>query len=229
MIKAVLLDIDNTLLDFDAYVHESMKNGFEKFGLGECNEHTYAVFHAVNNGLWKQIEEGTLTFEQLKKVRWNKVFEALGIDFDGIFFETYFREYLNESAIPVKGAKELLEYLHGKGYILCAASNGPFDQQCNRLKIGGMFEYFTHFFVSGKIGFSKPAAEFFDVCFKEINQNLKVEKDEIILIGDSLSADIEGAREFGFRTCYFNFKGKDFDENGTDYSVNKLEEIQNIL
>ena len=58
---------------------------------------------------------------------------------------------------------------------------------------------------------------------------MKAEKDEIIMIGDSLSADIEGAREFGFRTCYFNFKGKDFDRALTDYAVNKLEEIQNIL
>lgn len=229
MIKAILIDIDNTLLDFDAYVHESMKSGFEKFGLGECNEHTYSVFHTVNNGLWKEIEQGTLTFEELKKIRWNKVFEALDISFDGIFFESYFREYLNESAIPVKGAKELLEYLKGKGYVLCAASNGPFDQQCNRLKIGGMYEYFTYLFISGEIGFSKPAHEFFDVCFKKINEKSVVKKDEILMIGDSLSADIEGAQNYGFKTCYFNIKGKNFDEALADYAVNELEEIQKIL
>ena len=146
-----------------------------------------------------------------------------------MFFESYFREYLNESAIPVKGANELVKYLYEKGYILCAASNGPFDQQCNRLKIGGMYEYFSHFFISEKIGFSKPAHEFFEACFNEINENTDAEADEIMMIGDSLSADIKGAGSFGFKTCYFNFKGGDFDKALADYAVNELAEIQKIL
>lgn len=229
MIKAILLDIDNTLLDFDAYVKDSMKNGFEKFGLGTYKDSDYDTFTVVNNGLWHDIEEGTLTFEELKKIRWNKVFEALGISFDGIAFETYFREYLNESAIPVKGAKELLEYLKGKDYILCAASNGPFDQQCNRLKIGGMYEYFTHFFISEKVGFSKPAPEFFEVCLNELNHASRINKDEILMLGDSLSADISGANDFGFKTCFFNIKNKDVSSVKADYIIAELKDACSFL
>lgn len=90
MIKAILLDIDNTLLDFDAYVKDSMKSGFKKFGLGTYKDSDYNTFTVINNGLWHEIEEGTLTFEELKKIRWNKVFDALGISFDGVLFEKYF-------------------------------------------------------------------------------------------------------------------------------------------
>ena len=229
MIKAVLLDIDNTLLDFDAYVKDSMKNGFEKYGLGTYKDSDYDTFTVINNGLWHEIEVGTLTFEELKKIRWNKIFKALGIDFDGVFFEKYFREYLNESAIPVKGANELLEYLKSKGYILCAASNGPYDQQCNRLRIGGMYEYFTHFFISEKVGFSKPAQEYFDVCFAEINRCSEICKDEVMMIGDSLSADIAGAAAFGFKTCFFNIKHKDASDVKADFTAEYLEDIKNIL
>lgn len=229
MIKAILIDIDNTLLDFDAYVKDSMKNGFDKFGLGTYKDSDYDTFTVVNNCLWHEIEEGTLTFEELKRIRWNKVFDALGISFDGIAFETYFREYLNESAIPVKGAKELLEHLKEKGYILCAASNGPFDQQCNRLKIGGMYEYFTHFFISEKVGFSKPASEYFQVCFNEINKQFPVKKDEIMMIGDSLSADISGAYDFGMKSCFFNIKHKAVSAENADFTVESLDEIKNIL
>lgn len=56
-----------------------------------------------------------------------------------------------ESAIPEIGAKELVEYLHSK-YILCVASNGPYMQQVNRLKISGMLPYFSDLFISEEIG-----------------------------------------------------------------------------
>ena len=164
MIRAIYIDIDNTLLDFDAYVKESLRSGLEQFGLRPYEDWMYDTFEKVNSGLWLQIEDGSLTFEELQKIRFNRVFEAIGgIDFDGVVFEKYFREFLNESAIPVEGAMEMLEYLAGK-YILCTASNGPYNQQIHRLEIAGMLKYFRHHFISEKIGFSKPAKEFFDIA-----------------------------------------------------------------
>ena len=81
MIQTVLIDIDNTLLSFDAYVKQTMKQGFEEFHLKTYEDWMYGTFHTENDKLWRQIEEGTLQFEELKKIRWNKVFEALDIDF----------------------------------------------------------------------------------------------------------------------------------------------------
>ena len=92
------------------------------------------MFHRENNKLWRRIEEGTLTFPELEKIRWNNVFAALDMDFDGVVFEKYFRTALHESAIPVNGARELLEALRGR-YLLAAASNGPYEQQLHRLAL----------------------------------------------------------------------------------------------
>ena len=83
--------------------------------------------------------------------------EALGIDADGVKFEAYFRDCLFDSAIPVEGALSLLEYLKKK-HVLCAASNGPYRQQVNRLKVGGMLPYFSDLFISEEIGAEKPSA-----------------------------------------------------------------------
>ena len=101
MIQTVLIDIDNTLLSFDAYVKQTMKQGFEEFHLKTYEDWMYGTFHTENDKLWRQIEEGTLQFEELKKIRWNKVFEALDIDFDGVRFETYFRDALYLSLIHI--------------------------------------------------------------------------------------------------------------------------------
>ena len=83
----MFIDIDNTLLSFSGYVRETMREGFSHFGLKPYTPDMFYVFENVNNALWRQIEQGTLTFEELKRIRWNRIFHDLDIDFDGITFE----------------------------------------------------------------------------------------------------------------------------------------------
>lgn len=80
MIKAVLLDIDNTLLDFDIYVETTLKRGFEVFSLGEFTEERLGTFHRVNHGVWRELEQGILTYEEILKTRFNRVFAAMGVE-----------------------------------------------------------------------------------------------------------------------------------------------------
>lgn len=202
--KVIFLDIDNTLLSFNEYVKQTMKTGFAEFGLKAYEPYMYELFTEENNKLWRQIEDGTLTFQELEKIRWNKVFEAIGISFDGVVFEKYFREALHESAIPEEGAYELLEYLSQK-YIVCAASNGPHEQQIHRLEIANMRKYFDYIFVSEQVGASKPATAFFDYAFREINQDREepIVPEECLMVGDSLTSDVEGGRRYGMNTCLY--------------------------
>lgn len=231
MLKVILFDIDNTLLSFDEYVKESMKNGFRKFGIGIYENGMFNIFNQVNTDLWHAIEKGEIGFEELKKKRWNMIFERLGISADGIAFEKYFRECLFESAIPENGAIDLLKYLHGK-YILCVASNGPYHQQVNRLKISGMLPYFSDLFISEEIGSAKPSKTFFNTCIKRLNAKTeqKIHPCEMMIIGDSLSADMAGGIQFGMQTCFYNPDKKPIPcEMNLNYHVTSLKELKNIL
>ncbi len=229
-IKAVFIDIDNTLLDFDEYVRQTMKDGFEIFSLKRYEPYMYDVFTRINNALWKEIERGELTFAGLENVRWNKIFEALGIDFDGTVFEDYFRKALNKSAIPENGAYELLKYLSEK-YIVCAASNGPFLQQTQRLELADMTKYFDYIFISEKVGVSKPSRGFFEYAFSMVNEERKKQilPHESIMIGDSLSSDIAGGKEYGMKTCYYRKNPEMADLLCADFDVSDLGEIIDIL
>lgn len=231
MIKVVLFDIDNTLLSFDEYVKQSMKNGFEKFEICTYKEEMFSVFNQINSGLWQAIENGELVFEELQQKRWNMIFESLGISADGVAFEKYFREGLFENAIPEKGAMELLKYLYGK-YTLCVASNGPYLQQKNRLKISGMLPYFSDIFISEEIGSSKPSEKFFNICMDRLNAKTEqtVKPDEVMIIGDSLSSDMIGGIQFGMQTCFYNPKTKPVPQGlKINYNVASLKEIESIL
>ena len=231
MLKVILFDIDNTLLSFDGFVTESMKKGFEKFDIGVYEDDMFRVFTKINTDLWQKIEKGVIDLEELQKNRWNIIFRHLGITADGEAFEKYFGECLFKSAIPVDGAANLLEYLHGK-YILCAASNGPYLQQINRLKLSGMLPYFFDLFISEDIGSSKPSEAFFNACTDRLSLKLskKILPHEIMIIGDSLSSDIAGGLRAGMKTCFYNPDKKPIPcEMNPDYQVTSLIEIKNIL
>ena len=235
MIKALFIDIDNTLLDFDGYVREAMQKGFRQFGLKPYTEEMFPVFRRINTELWQKIESGELTLAELTKIRWSRILKTLGIDFDGIRFEDYFRESLFHSAIPIDGAMEMLSYLE-KRYLLCAASNGPYEQQRNRLKKAGMDSFFSHFFISERIGVSKPAEAFFTRSIRELNEDLTRRSeppagpDEIMIIGDSLTSDMEGGRQSGLKTCLFDRERKHKKEDlSVDHIIYDLREVSSIL
>ena len=225
----IFIDIDNTLLDFDAYIRQTMAEGFAHFGLRPYEPYMEEIFHRENGKLWHQIEAGTLTFRELEQIRWNNVFRALQIDFDGPVFEKYFRAALYDSAIPVDGAMELLRALHGD-YTLAVASNGPYEQQLHRLELAGMKPYFDWFFVSEKLGVSKPAAAFFDGAFAELNRGREtpVRPADCVIIGDSLTSDMAGGRGYGMRTCYFR-RPDASESRDVSWQVSDLRQIPGLL
>ena len=225
-IKAVLLDVDNTILDFNVCAKESMKATFRDSGLS-YEEEMFPIFQEINGKLWEEIEKEQLKREDLYKIRWKLIFEALGIEGqDPVRTDAVFRKYIAESAEPVCGAHELMQYLSQK-YILCIASNASRARQKKRLTNAGMIQYVTHLFTSEEIGRPKPEKAFFDACLAALPS---IKREEIIVIGDSLTADIKGGADSGMKTIWYNHNKEAIPEKPVpDYTVNALPEIRNIL
>lgn len=224
MIKTVLIDIDNTLLDFNESSKECIRQAFLEQGL-PYTEKTFPTFKKINDGLWLKIEKGELDRQGLHKIRFNLVLDALGLSGDGLFIEKRFREVLFDTAIAVDGAREALEYLANK-YKVYAASNAIYLQQINRLTKTDMIQYLSGLFISEKLGVSKPTKEFFDLCMAGAN----AKKQETIMIGDSISADIIGANEYGLRTIWYNHN-KEENSKGymADFIIDKIGDVKKIL
>ncbi len=225
-IKAVFLDVDNTILDFNICAKESMKATFLDFGL-RFEEKMFPSFLEVNGHLWEEIEQNRLTREELYKIRWKLIFEKLQMEGpDPAEFDTVFRKYIGEVAVPIDGAYELLAYLSGK-YVLCIASNASYARQVKRLTKANMMQYIKHLFTSEKIGHPKPEKAFFDACLTELGD---VTPEECIVIGDSLTADIAGGIISGMQTIWYNHNHEETRAMiKPDFTVNALGEIQNIL
>ncbi len=225
-IKAVLLDVDNTILDFNLCAKEAVEKTFSDWKL-TYREEMFPVFLEVNQFLWEEIERNKITREELYHIRWKMIFEKLQIDGpDSAEFDVAFRKYIGESAFPVAGAYPLLSYLSEK-YILCIASNASHQRQVYRLGKANMLTYIDHLFSSEKIGHMKPAKAFFDACLKELGT---IKPDEVVVIGDSLSADIAGGIACGMHTIWYNHDKLALGGAvKPEYVVDSLLEILNIL
>lgn len=225
MITTVLIDVDNTLLDFNECAKEAMRQCFSAWNM-EYSDKVFPVFKQVNDMLWCKIETGEIDKPTLYNLRWNTIFERLSINENGEEFEHFFRETFSESKQPVEGAYEILDYL-SKKYTVCAASNASYRQQLKRLKNADMLKYFTHIFNSEQLGAPKPEKAFFDACFEKLGS---IPKQNVIMIGDSLSADISGGAAYGIKTIWFNYDKAEPDSSiKADYIVYSLSEIKKHL
>lgn len=225
MIKAVLIDIDNTLLDFAKSARRSIELCFEARGLN-YSDNVFEVFYKINEELWKRIERREITKQDMYGKRWTSIFRELGIQADGMAFEREFRSTLSGIAEPVDNAVELLDYLNGK-YPLYAASNSSFEHQRKRMTQADMLKYFKKMYVSETVGALKPAKEFFDFCLRDIGN---ITPEETVIIGDSLTSDILGGCQYGLKTVWYNPDGLPIPKSPSpDYTVTSLLEIKSIL
>ncbi len=222
--KIILTDLDNTIIDFKKCSEIAMETLFLNYSL-KYEKSMFKVFTRINNMLWKKIETGELSKSELRKIRWNTIFNELNISFDGEKFETEFENMLSNTAVHVEGAEEILKYLSLK-YEIYAVTNGFAFVQHNRMKISGLQKYFKGMFISEEVGFEKPSVEFFDIVFDKLGNP---DKDDVILIGDSLTADIIGGVKYGIETVWLDREKSVTDDNISTYRVETLEEIKNII
>ena len=225
MIRYVLLDLDDTILDFLLSEEEALRKTLLALEI-EPTEEVVATYSRINKLQWKLLEQGRTTREALKVERFRLFFEELGLDRDAEAARVRYEENLSRTCYFVPHALELLEVLQGK-YRLYIVSNGITAVQNGRIAASGLARYFDGIFLSEDIGAVKPQKEFFDRCFAKIPN---FDPEQAIIIGDSLSSDIQGGINAGIRTCLFNYRNAPADPSIIpDYEIFDLRDFPAIL
>ena len=225
MIRYVLFDVDDTLLDFGKAEAAAIRRTFERIGIPVTDE-LIRRYSEINAQQWSRFEKGEITREKLLTERFDILFSELGINVPSEMAQASYEYLLGIGHYFVDGAEELLEALKDK-YELYIVSNGNASVQDRRLKSAGIIPYFKDIFISERVGFNKPSAEFFEACFERIPG---FEKDKAVIVGDRLSSDILGGINAGVRTCWFNPRGDAPDPDiPADYEIKHLSELPALL
>lgn len=223
MYRIFLLDIDNTLLDFDAAEKRGFRNIVESFGL-EFDWEMLDRYKVINRGLWDRLEQGKISRDEVLYTRFRQFFLLYGKEADGVETENRYRSYLNESSDLLPNAKETLLQLKEMGKKLYSASNGVYNTQILRLKNAGILHLFDGMFISEKIGYEKPSVSFFDHCFQNIPD---FDKEQTLMVGDSISSDIQGAINAGIDSCLILPSGQPAASAAT-YTIRDMSGLLNL-
>ncbi|MBR5869765.1 MAG: YjjG family noncanonical pyrimidine nucleotidase [Clostridia bacterium] len=225
MITTLFWDIDDTLLDFKRGEAAAIRQTLSHIGIAPTEE-TVKLYSEINEALWKRLERGEVTRDQVLVGRFEQLFSVLGFAGDAPQTQELYFSYLGEQHDYITGAQEILDALCGK-YRMYAVSNGTTVIQNKRLAASGLDRVFDRIFLSQAIGAEKPAAAFFDACFAALPD---VKREEVLIIGDSLTSDIRGGEMAGLKTCWFNPRGK---ENNlgvhVDHEIAALSQLLTVL
>ena len=197
--SALLLDMDGTFLDFAATEKKAFSRAMRQYGF-PAGEEEYRIYTELNLSLWEAHERGELDKDRLLATRFGLLFGKLGYEGDGAAFERVYQQLLGEGHDLIQDADEVLSWLSER-YPLYVVTNGVEVTQRNRLRLSGIEKYMTDLFISESVGFQKPRSEFFDYCFERMGG---VERRKTLIVGDSLTSDIQGGINAGLDTCWFN-------------------------
>jgi 2-haloacid dehalogenase len=231
--KAILWDIDGTLLNFLEAEKCAIRTLFAKYGLGTCTDEMIARYSAINRRHWEALERGEMTKQEVLVGRYREFFSGEGID--PALAEPFNEEYqirLGDTCVFCDNGYEIVRRLRGivKQY---AVTNGTAVAQERKLKNSKLDVLFDGVFISDKIGYEKPSRGFFDAVFAVLDETFGpdgYQKDEILIIGDSLTSDIRGGNNAGIRTCWYNPAHNENNQGvAVDFEIANLNEVMWLL
>ncbi|OFA04305.1 YjjG family noncanonical pyrimidine nucleotidase [Duganella sp. HH101] len=224
--KLFLFDLDDTLLDFRASEKLSFVRTMQALGLRDGVDGIFQQYQAINVELWRRFETGDVTKDFLKVERFRKTFEANGIELDPEAASSLYLESLPDTVVLIDGARQVCETLSAMGEV-GIITNGVEAIQNRRIASSGLAGYISFVATSEACGYAKPDVRFFEYAAKMARP---FAKEEAIIVGDRLDADILGANRYGIESCWFNPDGLDNASAALpDYEVASLNDIAPLL
>ena len=224
MVEFLLLDLDDTILDFHKAEHIALSKTLKTLGL-EPTEEVLARYSLINKAHWERLERKELTRPQVLLGRFETLFREYGIEVDPAKCASLYEENLSIGHYFLPGAEAALESL-SKKYKLYLVSNGTAKVQAGRLKSANISHFFEIIFVSQEVGADKPDITYFERVFARIEG---FQKERAIIVGDSLTSDIQGGINAGIRTCWVNPKGKSVTNIVPDYQIESIAQLETLL
>lgn len=225
--RTILWDLDQTLLDFDRSMDYAIRAVFEQYDL-YIDEKIAARYEVINRDHWNRLERGEITKEEVKVGRFRTLLEELGIrHIKPEEIAASYQEALGSVYYYIDGAVEVVTRLRELGYHQYVVTNGVNTTQNSKMKLSGFDKLMDGVFVSELMGYPKPMKGYFDACFALLPEGTR---EQSILVGDSLTSDMQGANNAGIAACWFNPQGKEKDiAVRIDYEIRHLKELLEIL
>lgn len=224
--EIIIFDADDTLFDFRKSERDAFKNTMVEFNIEYDENYHLKIYSDINTAIWKEFEDGFITQNELKVERFKRLSDKLNIDFNEVEFAKSYIKHLSFASFLYNDSMSLIESLH-KNYRLSIITNGLTEVQDNRIRKSAIAKYFENIVISEEVQVSKPDSKIFELT---LNNMKYTDKSKVLMVGDSLTSDMQGGINFGIDTCWFN---PDKITNKTvikpNYEISNLMNLKDIL
>ena len=222
----ILFDADNTLLDFDAAESKALADTLRNYGI-EPDAETVQTYRTINGELWRQLEKGQIRRDKLMAERFTRFLKAVNAAGSGAEMNQYYLDQL--STHPDLAAPNVLDVMKELAEVatLAVVTNGFDRVQSRRVAESGLKEFVEEVFVSEKLDSEKPNRKIFDTALRSLGVE---NRERVLMVGDSLTSDIQGGINAGLDTCWYN---PNHAENPgkvcPSYESSNLEELSQLV
>jgi len=197
----LIFDADGTLFDFSRAEAFALKQTFQDFSIENFREDTHLRhYREINGVIWREFEEGLITPKTLKTERFERLFTILNLDLNPASFSSCYLEHLSQCSFLLPGALPLITALKDS-HTICLLTNGLSSVQHPRFDNSELSSLIDYLIVSEDVGIAKPDPGIFQILFEKAGRD---DPSASLMIGDSLTSDIQGGINFGIDTCWFN-------------------------
>ncbi|WP_461615692.1 YjjG family noncanonical pyrimidine nucleotidase [Clostridium sp. Marseille-QA1073] len=224
--EIIIFDADDTLFDFRKSERHAFKNTMVEFNIKYDENYHLKIYSDINTAIWKEFEDRLITQKELKIERFKRLSDKLNINFNEVEFAKSYMKHLSFASFLYDDSMDLIESLH-KNYRLSIITNGLTEVQDNRIRKSAIAKYFEDIVISEEVQVSKPDSKIFEIA---LNNMKYTDKSKVLMVGDSLTSDIQGGINFCIDTCWFNpDKITNKTEMKPNYEISNLMELKDIL
>lgn len=217
----VIFDADETLFHFDAFA--GLKRLFQSYDV-VFTKQDYDFYQQTNQPLWLAYQQGEISAKTLQVTRFNHWANKLNVSPEQL--NTGFLNAMAQICKTLPGARRLLELLSPTTQLMII-TNGFTALQQIRLEKTALSHFFEHVIISEQVGVAKPDVRIFEHAFSLMGNP---DKSKVLMIGDTLSSDIQGGKNAGIDTCWINHDGEKVkDTVGATYQVACLTQLYQLL
>lgn len=225
-IQHIFFDLDHTLWDFEKNSELALQKVFKKQNISLNLDTFLEVYKPINLEFWRLFRSDKVTKSELRYGRLKKTFDALNYTISDDVIDTIaieYIEFLPHFNYLFDGTFEILDYLKDK-YKLHIITNGFQEVQLKKMESSKIIHYFDAIITSESVGVKKPNPDVFNYALERAS----AKKENSLMIGDSIEADILGALNIGMHALHCNFENQKI-ENKKFNSVTSLLELKQYL